>query len=78
MRSAGPQIVEAARADLAEASLPLVCTVAQEFAGGKTHILDLIAAGNQALVEAVAGFEGEGDFQEYAEPKIHAAIKAAA
>ncbi len=68
---------EHATRDLVEANLALVISIAEKHPSDRLHILDLLMAGNEALMRAVQPFadsDAEG-FSAYAAPLIERAIE---
>ena len=68
---------ELAIKDLVEANLALVISIAEKHPSDHIHILDLLMAGNEALMRAVQPFADSGaeGFSAYAAPFIDRAIE---
>lgn len=68
---------ELAIKDLVEANLALVISIVDRYPSGRIHILDLLMAGNEALMRAVQPFADSGaeGFSAYATPFIERAIE---
>ena len=57
IRSGKPEEAEAARLQLVEANLRLVVPVAERYANGVSHLLELIQEGNNGLLKAAEKFD---------------------
>ncbi|HEX5228227.1 MAG TPA: hypothetical protein VFW44_10980 [Bryobacteraceae bacterium] len=56
--------------------MALVLTIAQEYGDARVHVLDLIHAGNDALLNPIKAFadSGSDDFPAFATPFVENAI----
>jgi RNA polymerase primary sigma factor len=73
------ELAEIAVKDLTETALPLVVAIAQKYPSDRSYILDLVIAGNNALLAAVpASAESHSeDLRAFVAPFIERAIKEA-
>ncbi len=68
---------ERATRELVEANLALVISIAEKHPSDRIHIMDLLMAGNEALIRAVEPFADSGaeGFSAYVAPFIERAIE---
>jgi DNA-directed RNA polymerase sigma subunit (sigma70/sigma32) len=75
--AAGGESGEIGKKDLVESQLRAVVDTARKYEGRGVHMLDLIMAGNEALMAAVESFDGKSGerLAVHAEPWIRRAIE---
>jgi RNA polymerase primary sigma factor len=72
---AGDEQAEPSKQRLVEANLRLVVSIAERNRNDRVHFLDLIAKGNDGLMDALQAFDtGEGSFSAHATACIERAI----